>query len=70
LPLLHRIYRPTPASLEGLRQKQNGGERRAEIVGDLDHQLETVRSGQPVVEMLGPIGFEVLTHDFDGMQQA
>ncbi len=42
LPLLHRVDRAAAATLQGLRQKQNRGERRAKIVSHLHHQLQPV----------------------------
>ena len=62
LALLDRIDRAAPAPLERLGQEEDRGEGRAKIVGDLDHQLEPVGSGEPVGEVLRPVGLEPLAH--------
>ncbi len=66
LPLLHLVDRPAPAALQGLGEKENRGERRPKVVGDLDDQLQAVGAGEPVGEMLRPIGLEPLAHRLHG----
>ena len=68
LPFLHRVHRATAAPLEGFRQKENRGERRAQIVSDLHHQLQSVRPGESIGEVLRPVGFEVLANPLDGVE--
>ncbi len=68
LPLLHLVDRPTPRPLQCLGQEENRSERRTEVVGHLHHQLQSVRAGEPVREVLGPVGFESLGHGFHGAE--
>ena len=69
LALLHRIDRAAPAALQGLGQEEDRGERRAEVVRHLDHQLEPVGPGEPVGEVLRPVGLEPLAHLLDRAEQ-
>ena len=68
LSLLHRIDRAAASPLEGLRQKQNRGKRRAKVVSYFHHQLQPVRRGEPVGEVLGPVRLQMQADPFDGVE--
>ena len=59
LPLLHRVDGAAPAPLQGFGQEQDRRERRAEVVGHLDHELQPVGAGKPVGKVLDPVGLEL-----------
>jgi hypothetical protein len=52
LPFLHRIDGTAAAPLKSLRQKQDGGEGRPEVMSHLNHQLEPIRTAQAIAEAL------------------
>ena len=69
LALLHRVHGAAPAPLQGLGEEQDRGERRAQVVRHLDHELETIGPRQPVGKVLRPVGLEPLAHLLDGAEE-
>ena len=63
LPFLDRVDRTAAPPLQRFRQEKDRGERRTQVVRHLDHQLQAIRRGEPVGEVLRPVGFEVLAVD-------
>lgn len=74
LPLLQRRQRAAPAAQHDLGEEEDRSERRAEIVGDLDHEVEPARPGHPLLESLGPArlhgGRDLFQRAQDGTQPA
>ena len=68
LALLDRVHRAAASALEGLGQEEDRGERRAQIVGDLHHQLQAVGSGEPIGEVLRPVRLQPLAHLLQGRE--
>src|SRR5687767_11358065 len=70
LALLHRRDRTAAGALQRFGEEENRGERRAEVVRYLDHQLETVGGGQAVGETLRPVHLQPLGHLLHRAEQA
>ncbi len=68
LALLHRIDVSAPPPLQGLRQEQNRGQWRPEVVRDLHHQFQTIGSRQAIGEVLRPVRLQPGMHLFDGAE--
>ncbi len=63
---LHLVHRPALPALQRFREKQDGGERRAEIVRDVHHDLQSVRTCEPRREILQPVGLDRHADPLDG----
>ena len=69
LAVLDLVDLPALAPLQGLGEKQHRGERGAQVVGHIDEQLQAVRAGQALGEILTPVGLCELAHHLHRLQQ-
>ena len=63
---LHFVHLPALPALQRFREKQDGGEGRAEIVRDVHHDLQSVRTCEPRREILQPVGLDRHADPLDG----
>src|SRR4030095_4651649 len=68
LALLHSIDVSAPTPLQGLRQEQDRGQWRPEVVRDLHYELQAVGPRQAIGEVLSPVRLQPGVHLFNGAE--